>query len=104
MATDDSPRYQHYLKEWRERRGMMQADLARLARTDATTISRYETGDRRIHLEMQFKLMAALRITPAQFFSHPDSPSLDALASKATPEDLVRISNVVKALLPRDDD
>ena len=102
QPPQDSP-YRHYLREWREFRGLLQADLARQVGCATSVISRYETGDRRIHLEMQFKLMAALGIFPAQFFSPPDQPSLDALASGATPDDRRRIGNLVKAFLARDD-
>jgi transcriptional regulator with XRE-family HTH domain len=103
MATSHDQPFRHYLKEWREHRKMLQADLAKLVGTAASVISRYETGDRRIHLEMQFRLMQALRITPAQFFSPPDAPSLDAIVAGETLEERRRIGNLVKAYLARDD-
>jgi transcriptional regulator with XRE-family HTH domain len=104
MATSHDTPYRHYLKEWREHRGLLQADLARLVGTAASVISRYETGDRRIHLEMQFKLMQALRITPPQFFSPPDAPSLDAMMAGVPLEQRRRISNMVRAFLAQDAD
>jgi DNA-binding XRE family transcriptional regulator len=99
MATSHDAPYRHYLREWREFRGLLQADLASRVGCATSAISRFETGDRRIYLEMQFRLFAALNITPAQFFSPPDQPSLDALASGATPDDRRRIGNLVKAFL-----
>ena len=99
MATSHDQPYRHYLKEWREHRGLMQAELAKMVDTAASVISRYETGDRRIHLEMQFKLMQALRISPAQFFSPPSDEELYAQLDRATPEERRRIGIAVKALL-----
>ena len=103
MATDTHHKYRHYLRAWREFRGMLQSDLAKEVGTAASVISRYETGDRRIHLEMQFRLMVALRITPAQFFSPPDQPSLDALAAGVTPAKLRHIGKLVRLEVERDD-
>lgn len=82
----------------------MQADLAKMVGTAPSVISRYETGDRRIHLEMQFKLMRALRIWPAQFFSPPDAPSVDAMMADQPLEQRRRIGNLVKAFLEQDAD
>jgi len=103
METSHNAPFRHYLKEWREHRGLLQSDLAKMVGTAASVISRYETGDRRIHLEMQFKLMEALRIQPAQFFSPPDAPSLDAIVAGETPDERRRIGNLVRAFLARDD-
>ena len=103
MASSHDQPFRHYLKEWREHRKMLQADLAKLVGTAASVISRYETGDRRIHLEMQFKLMQALRITPAQFFTRPDEAALYGQIDRATPEQRRRIGNIVKASLDLDD-
>ena len=72
MATShDEPR-RHYLREWREFRGLTQDDLALLAGTSEGVIADYETGERSINLEMQFKLMWALNITAAQLFEPPE--------------------------------
>lgn len=104
MATNTHhTAYRHYLREWREWRGLLQSDLAKKVGTAASVISRYETGDRRIHLEMQFRLMAALGITPAQFFSPPDQPSLDAIAAGVTPAKLRHLGKLVKLEVERDD-
>ena len=102
MATDSEPLYRHYLREWRVHRGLLQEELARRTGIAKSVISRYETGDRRIHLEAQFRLMRALGITPAQFFSPPDSPSLDVLAASASAEDRRRLVNLVRAFLTKE--
>jgi predicted transcriptional regulator len=60
--SHDAPR-RHYLREWREFRGLIQDDLSLLAGTSEGVIADYETGERRIGLEMQYKLTWALSIT-----------------------------------------
>jgi transcriptional regulator with XRE-family HTH domain len=67
----DAPR-RHYLREWREFRGLTQDDLSLLAGTSQNEIADCETGERRISLEMQYKLTWALNITAAQFFEPPE--------------------------------
>jgi transcriptional regulator with XRE-family HTH domain len=67
VNSHDAPR-RHYLGEWREFRGLTQDDLSLLAGTSQNEIADYETGERRISLEMQYKLVWALGITSAQFF------------------------------------
>jgi transcriptional regulator with XRE-family HTH domain len=69
--SHDAPR-RHYLCEWREFRGLTQDDLSLLAGTSRNEIADYETGERSIRLEMQFKLIWALGITSAQFFEPPE--------------------------------
>jgi transcriptional regulator with XRE-family HTH domain len=69
--SHDAPRL-HYLREWREFRGLTQEDLSLLAGTSEGVIADYETGERRITLEMQHKLTWPLNITAAQFFEPPE--------------------------------
>jgi transcriptional regulator with XRE-family HTH domain len=71
MANSHDAPHRHYLREWREFRGLTQDDLALLAGTSEGGIADYETGERRISLEMQYKLMWALNITAVQFFEPP---------------------------------
>jgi Helix-turn-helix len=86
-----------------EHRGLLQSQLGALVGAPASVISRYETGDRRIHLEMQFKLMRALNIAPAQFFCAPGAASLDDLASGATDEQRTQIGKMAKVILRLDE-
>ena len=92
-------RYRHYLREWRIKRGLTQADLAERLGTDKSMISRYEGAQRNLLLDVQFRLMEALDITPKQFFSHPDEVSIDAMLTGTTREDKERVIAVAKALL-----
>jgi transcriptional regulator with XRE-family HTH domain len=77
MATNDESPYRHFLREWRKHRGWTQEELAERCGIPKSIISRYESGERRIHIEAQFQLMAALDIRPGQFFEPPGSPWID---------------------------
>ena len=99
MTTPHDQPDRHYLREWREKRGLLQEQLAKMVGSSKSVISRLETGERPIKMEMQFKLWRALRIRPAQFFSPPGDPSLDALVSGESPEVRSRIAKFVKAFL-----
>ena len=55
------------LREWRERRGLTQAELAKLARVRQPTISDLETGlSKAIRFEVLDRLAEALRVTPGE--------------------------------------
>jgi transcriptional regulator with XRE-family HTH domain len=102
MVTDFSKPRRHYLREWRIHRGLNQLELAVLAGTTKWMICRFETGARHMKFEMQFRLMDALKIEPGQFFSSPETTSLDALIADKTPEERERIVNLVKFLLAQE--
>jgi transcriptional regulator with XRE-family HTH domain len=92
----------HYLKEWREKRGLFQEQLAEMVDSSGSALSRFETGERYIKFDMQLKLMQALGITAAQFFTHPDDTDLEALITRLKPEDRARVAKIVKTFV--DDD
>jgi transcriptional regulator with XRE-family HTH domain len=89
----------YYLREWRQRRGMSQGQLAAALKTSKGEVSRYERGERTISLLILFNLMRALNITVAQFFSPPGARSADALLTGLSPEDRDRILAAVEALV-----
>ena len=104
MATlDDSQTLpvRHYLKEWRLKRGLTQLQLAQRLNTTKSMISRYERGGRAMTLLVQFRLMRALDIKPAQFFMHPDEPSSAAymLLDQITPAERERLVAVLRGML-----
>jgi transcriptional regulator with XRE-family HTH domain len=103
MATSHDSPYRHYLREWREHFHLKQEELAARTGISTSVISRYETGDRRIHMEAQFKLMAALGITPPQFFSPPNAPFQITITGDETPEQRRHLVNMVTKLLATDD-
>jgi transcriptional regulator with XRE-family HTH domain len=85
MPTDSPDR--HYLREWREKRGLLQDQLAKMVGSSASVISRFETGERGMKIEMQFKLAAALRIKVWQLFfrsrREPNRSSVGARVARA---------------------
>ena len=91
----------HFLRSWRERRGLTQDVLAAKAGTFGSVISRFESGDRAISLEMAVRLCRALDITLIQLLEDPDHPRtiVTLIEAKAVnPEKLADFDRTVKAL------
>jgi transcriptional regulator with XRE-family HTH domain len=86
----------HYLREWREHRGLSQEKLGEMVGASGGTISRYEKGDRGLPFELQVKLFEALDILPGQFFSPPQAPSLDVYAVNLPAKDRRALIEVVQ--------
>lgn len=99
--ADVPPR--HYLREWREKRGLTMEQLGKLVGTTGGTIGRYEKGERGLPLELQLKLFHALDILPGQFFAPPEAPHLDAFAVNLTPARRRRLLEMVKAFVSESD-
>ena len=92
------PGFKIYLREWRQKRGLTQDQLATLTAADKSMISRYERWQRGLTLEMLFKLCSALRITPAQFFSDPEEESADAMLDGVPFADRRRALDILRVL------
>jgi transcriptional regulator with XRE-family HTH domain len=69
--------FRHYLKEWRQRRRLSQAELALKLRTDVDQIGRWETNQHAIPMLAMFRLFRALDVTPQQFFLAPEEADAD---------------------------
>lgn len=82
--SDFPHQHRHYLRRWREVRGLSQEELAAKLKTTKSVVSRWENGERGIHMEMQFRLFDVLRITPAQFFADPEDEWARTVASVRT--------------------
>lgn len=95
----NSDSHRHYLREWRLAKGLTQEELGAKVGSFKGIISRYETGDRGISLDMMSKLWKALGITPGQFFAPPDRPSLDALVEGKETELLRRLEKMVRVMV-----
>jgi transcriptional regulator with XRE-family HTH domain len=65
--------WRHYLREWRVERGLTLHDLSVATGISKEMISRYETYKRGLSIDVQYRLIAALRIKPSQFFHAPKS-------------------------------
>ena len=60
-----------YLREWRKQRRLTQKELAKLTGIPESTISRYEAGERRVHIAVLGKLAAALGVRPGWLLEPP---------------------------------
>ena len=61
------------LREWREKRGLSQTDLAELAGTYQATVSGLETGEtQRIEFDLLQRLADALRCKPKDLIGEAD--------------------------------
>ena len=60
-----------YLKEWRKRRRLTQKELGRLTGISESVISRYEAGERHVHIAVLGKLAAALGVRPGWLLEPP---------------------------------
>jgi transcriptional regulator with XRE-family HTH domain len=73
LTFDAEPPARRRLREWRLFRGLSQDELAELVGVSSKEIAGYEDGTRAIRMGMQFRLMTALKIKPAEFFEPPSS-------------------------------
>jgi transcriptional regulator with XRE-family HTH domain len=85
-----------FLKFWREKRGLSQAEVARRVGTSPDQVSRWESGHRGISLTVFRQIAAALGVDPADLFRHPDRPSLDKLARNLPEQDLHKLARVIE--------
>lgn len=70
------------LREWRERRGLSQSNLASRAGTHQKTISNLETGStQRIELDLLGRLSRALNVLPHDLFGVTPEPERKATVS-----------------------
>ena len=108
MVTRIGPKnpIRHYLREWREYRGLTQQQLAdRLPvgedgkATGKDQVSRWERAERGMTMDVQAALAEALDIEPGALFRDPQQPSADEILRRATPEQRVLAFRVIDTLL-----
>ena len=63
-----------FLREWRKQRRLTQKEMGRLTGISESVISRYEAGERRVHIAVLGKLAAALGVRPGALFMPPKPP------------------------------
>jgi transcriptional regulator with XRE-family HTH domain len=68
------------LKEWRERRALTQAELAKLSGVAEPTINRIERGHHEPRVTTARRLAAALGVSPAKLTDYPDEERVGAAA------------------------
>lgn len=79
------------LKKLREFKHMTQCDLANLSRTSQSLIANYENGNRKFTQKTLDKILDALGVTAAEFYSGNIDTS--GSLSVSTPAPIMRISN-----------
>lgn len=103
MVTRIGPKsgqpFRVYFREWREARGLTQEQVAERLNTTKATVSRMENNRSQYNRGYVEALADALQVSPDQLFRHPDTPSIDSLLEKVSPEDRARVVSVVQALL-----
>jgi transcriptional regulator with XRE-family HTH domain len=88
-----------YFRQWREKRGLTQEQVAERLNTTKATVSRMETGKVQYNRGYLEALALALSIEPDQLLRDPEQPSADSLLQKASPEQRARVLSVIDALL-----
>ena len=91
----------HFLREWREKKGLTQEQLGQRVNSGKDQISRWEKGGRSLKLETQYALAHALGIEPGDLFHHPDQPSADALLRQADPATRKQVIDYINFLLKK---
>lgn len=76
LKVPASVKPRHYLREWREYRGLTQEELARLLRTTKGVVSRWESGERKMAYDVQFLVARKLRIFVGALFQPPPPPEM----------------------------
>jgi transcriptional regulator with XRE-family HTH domain len=69
--------------------------------TNADQVSRWELGERGMSFAVMSALADALKIEPADFFSSPETPSLDGLLSGASNEQIAMAADIVRRIVGR---
>lgn len=99
--TTKGPRVRHYLREWRIVRKLTMEQLGAMIGKDASVISRFETMDRGLSMEMQHKVTKALGITHDQLMQPPGAETLDGMAAQLDAERRAVLEEFVKAYCAR---
>ncbi len=74
-----------FLKEWRQKRGLSQDQLAARLETTKANVSRKENDARKVTTEYLAAVAYALDCAPEDLFRHPDQPTADQLLRQSSP-------------------
>lgn len=100
IHASKQPRRPHYIKEWAERRGFRQVDLAAELNTDKSLISRWYAGASP-NIIWQQRLAALFGCEPESLFRHPDDDWMARFLRDREPQEIARIKNTLEAAFPR---
>ncbi len=96
------PRRPHFIREWAEKRGLSQADLAREINADKSVVSRWYDGSAP-GIEWQEQLAALFDCEPDGIFRHPDEDWISRFLKNRPPEDVERAKAILIAAFPDKD-
>lgn len=87
-----------YLAEWREHRGLTQAQLGDRLGVSSVAISRWECGSRRPDLNVLAAISEALGIELSALYRHPNQPSADELLKGQPQEVWDQAMSIIKTI------
>jgi len=101
VSEDHSPN--HYIREWRQHRGMTQDELASAIQVDRTYLNKIERGKRRYLPSVLEALAETLGCAPGDLISRrPDHTSeIETLYMSLSDEDQARAIAVLKTVFGR---
>lgn len=94
----------HYLREWMERRHLMQKDLVTLIGADKSLVSRWLAEEKwsTPGPEYQDKLREVLQIEDEEgIFRHPDDDWMSRFLRGRDPQEIERIKATLEAAFPK---
>ena len=98
MSPQPRAKCPHYLRQWREHKGLYQEELAKRVHVAKSVVSRFETDGRDIKLRMLFKFAKALGIQPWQLLYPVGTTPAQAVMAGMSDEERARFINSVKDL------
>lgn len=92
-------------RAWRKKKKITQKRMAERLDIEQSMISRYETGQHPITLEIVHAYADALGIEPADFWRHPDAPvsELALIDRQLDPRARARWARIIKAAMREDE-
>ena len=94
------PRRPHFIAEWAEKRGLIQADIAREIGADKSLVSRWFNGATP-SVEYQERLAALFSCEPDSLFRHPDDDWIARFLRGRSADEVERIKAMLEAGFPR---
>ena len=87
-----------YLAEWRDHRGLTQAQLGDRLGVSSVAISRWEGGSRRPDLNVLAAISEALGVDLSALYRHPNQPSADELLKGQPQEVWDQAMSIIKTI------
>lgn len=94
------PRRPHFIREWAERRGLEQKDLARELGADKSVVSRWYSGASP-SVEWQDRLAHLFSCEPDALFRHPDDDWMSRFLRDRPADEIERIRHTLEVAFPK---